>query len=289
MSDPTPLRHRTVTTEDAVVLPVVEGGDPDGTPVVLLHGLASSSWAWEGVMADPDLARGRRLVAFDLRGHGHDPAPLTPAQTEDADPAAQHRLWARDLEAVLADLPPAHVVGLSFGAAVVQTLLRTRGGTGDALSITLGNAPNVLAPVAADDPAAGLLSPEALAALLGASTGGERVYAERVLARGPGDTTVDDDLLAAVAAVAAGTLPAANRSALSAPFDHRAFLAALPASERERLNVLVCEQDQIFDAVAMCACWEQSGVSAQLITGEGHMFPLRDPRRFASTLLGLIG
>ena len=67
-----------------------------------------------------------------------------------------------------------------------------------------------------------------------------------------------------------------------------AVLAALPASERERLNVLACEQDQGFDAAAMCACWQQSGVSARLITGEGHMFPLRDPRRFAGTLLGLI-
>lgn len=283
----TPLRHRTVTTEDAVVLPVVEGGNPDGTPVVLVHGVASSSWAYEGVVADPDLARGRRLVAADLRGHGHDPAPLSPAQTEDADPAAQLRLWARDLEAVLADLPPAHLVGWSFGATVVQTLLRTRGGVGDALSVTLINAPNVLGPVPADDPAAGLVTPEAFAALAGAATGGERVYAERVLARGPGDTTADDDLLAAVAATAAGTLPAAVRSAL-ATFDHRAFWAALPAGERERLNVLVCEQDQIFDAAALRACWEQSGVSAQLVDGECHAFPLRDPRRFATTLLGLI-
>ena len=46
------------------------GGPPDSTalPLVLLHGLASSAWIWD--LVAPTLARERRVVALDQRGHG---------------------------------------------------------------------------------------------------------------------------------------------------------------------------------------------------------------------------
>jgi pimeloyl-ACP methyl ester carboxylesterase len=49
-------------------------GDPgDAPPIVLLHGLASNARWW--VLVGPMLARGRRVVALDQRGHGESDAP----------------------------------------------------------------------------------------------------------------------------------------------------------------------------------------------------------------------
>jgi pimeloyl-ACP methyl ester carboxylesterase len=47
----------------------------DATPLVLLHGLASSAWIWD--LVAPLLARERRVVALDQRGHGRSAKPDT--------------------------------------------------------------------------------------------------------------------------------------------------------------------------------------------------------------------
>jgi pimeloyl-ACP methyl ester carboxylesterase len=46
----------------------------DGTPVVLLHGLASNARIWDGV-AQRLAGAGRRVVALDQRGHGESEQP----------------------------------------------------------------------------------------------------------------------------------------------------------------------------------------------------------------------
>lgn len=47
-----------------------ELGDPNGEPVVLVHGLFSAGWSWDGFA--PRLAEaGRRVIVPELRGHGH--------------------------------------------------------------------------------------------------------------------------------------------------------------------------------------------------------------------------
>lgn len=43
-------------------------GDPDATPLILLHGLTQSAAAWHGVAGR--LAGTRRVIAWDARGHG---------------------------------------------------------------------------------------------------------------------------------------------------------------------------------------------------------------------------
>lgn len=50
----------------------------DGPPLVLLHGFTGSSSAWGGLARR--LAERRRVIAFDLPGHGASPAPRDPAQ-----------------------------------------------------------------------------------------------------------------------------------------------------------------------------------------------------------------
>lgn len=83
-----------------------------GPAVVLLHALGLSWHMWEPVIRD--LAGGRRVYAYDLRGHGL--AADAPAPTD-------LTTLADDLQAVLdhEGLAGAHVVGLSYGGAVAQT------------------------------------------------------------------------------------------------------------------------------------------------------------------------
>jgi 3-oxoadipate enol-lactonase len=83
-----------------------------GPAVVLVHSLGLDRRMWDPVL--DRLARGRRVFAYDLRGHGaaaDAPVPFSMADT------------GADLLAVLdaCGLETAHVAGLSMGGAVAQT------------------------------------------------------------------------------------------------------------------------------------------------------------------------
>jgi 3-oxoadipate enol-lactonase len=80
---------------------------------VLIHALGLDWRLWDAVMTA--LAEeGRRVFAYDLRGHGAAVGSPTPFTMDDA---------ARDLFGVLDafGLERAHVVGLSFGGGIAQT------------------------------------------------------------------------------------------------------------------------------------------------------------------------
>jgi pimeloyl-ACP methyl ester carboxylesterase len=99
-----------------------------GPPVVLLHGLGSSSADWPAQHAA--LEPRYRVVAVDLPGHGGSPLPRGPLTIE---------RMAGAVAAVLdrLDAGPAHVLGLSLGACVALRLaLGTPGGV---RSLTLVN------------------------------------------------------------------------------------------------------------------------------------------------------
>lgn len=57
-----------VTLADGTRVHVRISGKPDGVPLVLLHGFASSAWAWDGWTAS--LSPDYRLIRIDLPGHG---------------------------------------------------------------------------------------------------------------------------------------------------------------------------------------------------------------------------
>jgi pimeloyl-ACP methyl ester carboxylesterase len=82
-----------------------------GPPAVLLHGIAVSNLSLWYLGAAPALARRRRVVLYDLRGHG---LSETSANGYSSD------VLARDLEGVLDRLcsEPADLVGFSFGGVV---------------------------------------------------------------------------------------------------------------------------------------------------------------------------
>ncbi len=244
-------------------------GPDTGAPIVLLHGLGSSSadWAW----SLPALAARHRVIAPDLRGHGRSSRPrgrLTVAAMAD------------DVARLLTELaaPPAHVVGLSLGGCVAQALALDR--PERVRSLTLVNA---FARPAAAGPRGALRMLVRLGLLACAPM---RVVAAHV-ARGLFPRPDQRELyLAAVASLAANP--------------RRTYLASLHAlarfDARRRLGELRCptlviagDRDQTIPLAAK-RLLQQSipGARLVLIENSGHATPYDRPALFTSTLLAFI-
>ncbi|WP_125611147.1 alpha/beta fold hydrolase [Specibacter cremeus] len=86
-------------------------GDPDATPVLLVHGSGLSKAIWRGLGYVKVLREGRRVITVDLRGHGRSGKPAT----QDAYTAPT---MAADILAVLdaAGAGSVHYLGYSLGA-----------------------------------------------------------------------------------------------------------------------------------------------------------------------------
>lgn len=99
----------------------VERYGTGGRPVVLLHGLGTSSFLWRDVA--PRLAAdGYSAYALDLLGHGESDRPLE----ADYSIAAQATCVERVLSSLR--LPSAALVGIDMGGGVAQRLASTKGG-----------------------------------------------------------------------------------------------------------------------------------------------------------------
>ena len=118
-------RDYTVTAPDGVVLAVHEAGDPDGVPVIFVHGLLGSRLNWNGPFQAPAFQH-YRLIAYDLRGHGLSGKPTDAAAYTDG------RRWADDLATVIASTHARKpiLVGWSLGAAVISNYLAAHGDKG---------------------------------------------------------------------------------------------------------------------------------------------------------------
>lgn len=119
---PLPVRSSVVTSPDGVALAVQEYGDADGAPVILVHGLLGSHLSWRAQVESQVLGH-RRLITYDLRGHGSSGAPTAAEMYVDG------RRWAEDLATVIrasgARRPV--LVGWSLGAAVISNYLAIHG------------------------------------------------------------------------------------------------------------------------------------------------------------------
>ena len=102
-------------------LHVEEAGDPDGPPILFLHGFSQSRLAFRRQFAGR-LGDGHRLVRMDLRGHGRSDRP--------ADGYGDGALWAADVAAVLGHLGLDRpvLVAWSYGMIVTLDYLRRHGG-----------------------------------------------------------------------------------------------------------------------------------------------------------------
>jgi len=91
---------------------VVARRGEDGPAVLLVHALGLDWRMWDAVMSK--LALGRRVFAYDIRGHGRAAGSRTQFTMQDT---------ANDLIGVLdaVEVKRAHVVGLSYGGAIAQT------------------------------------------------------------------------------------------------------------------------------------------------------------------------
>ncbi len=100
------------TTSDGLTLSYVEAGNPDGPPLVLLHGYSDNSRSWS--LLAPLLVD-RRLIMLDLRGHGGSAAPACCYGPDSL---------AHDVDGFMQaiDLATADVMGHSLGSVTAVAL-----------------------------------------------------------------------------------------------------------------------------------------------------------------------
>ena len=109
----------TVKSIDGVNLAVTETGNPNGFPVLLLHGTCCSHHIWKSQLHSAALANACRIIAPDLRGHGDSDKP------NDSLSYAQSQFWADDLKSILDYFGLEHVVVVawSYGGRVINDYL----------------------------------------------------------------------------------------------------------------------------------------------------------------------
>lgn len=107
------------TSSDGCRIAYWSGGNPDGLPVVLLHGFALDHSVWSPVWRQAGFLDQCYVVAPDLRGHGRSGRPS-------AEGCAQGRLWADDLDAVIRSSGAAcpALVAWSYSGRMVFDYLR---------------------------------------------------------------------------------------------------------------------------------------------------------------------
>jgi non-heme chloroperoxidase len=112
--------YRQVVGGGGARLHVVETGNPNGRPILLIHGFSQSWLTWRRQLFS-DLANDHRLVAMDLRGHGQSDKPR--------DGYADRGLWADDIHAVMRELNLVQPVlcGWSYGSIVILDYIRQYG------------------------------------------------------------------------------------------------------------------------------------------------------------------
>ncbi|MDD9905546.1 MAG: alpha/beta hydrolase [Rhodospirillaceae bacterium] len=115
-------RRYDITGSGGVRLSVCEYGDPEGPPILFLHGYAQSRWCWSRQVNDPALS-GYRLVTFDHRGHGRSDKPDDPRAYNDS------RVWAQDVAAVIdqAGLAGCVIAAWSYSGLILCDYLRAYG------------------------------------------------------------------------------------------------------------------------------------------------------------------
>lgn len=113
------------TSSDGVKLAVHESGNPDGAPIIFVHGLLGSHLNWDAQVHSRALQQ-YRLITYDLRGHGLSDKPAG------AEPYHDGSRWGDDLAAVIeaSHARKPVVVGWSLGGVVISNYLAKYGDLG---------------------------------------------------------------------------------------------------------------------------------------------------------------
>jgi pimeloyl-ACP methyl ester carboxylesterase len=114
------MRFHKITGGGDTQLNVVESGNPQGRPILYIHGL-SQCWLQWSRQLNSDLAQDHRLVAMDMRGHGLSEKPRAGYESS--------KLWADDVNAVIETLglDGAVLCGWSYGPLVILDYIRHYG------------------------------------------------------------------------------------------------------------------------------------------------------------------
>jgi non-heme chloroperoxidase len=114
-------RH-TIPGGGGVRLAVHEYGQPQGKPILLLHGFSQCHLGWAKQYQGP-LADEFRLVCLDNRGHGMSEKPLALEQY------TQPERWAEDVHAVITNLALRKPIlaGWSYGGFIINDYLAQYG------------------------------------------------------------------------------------------------------------------------------------------------------------------
>ena len=101
-------------------LHVVATGNPNGRPVLFIHGFSQCGRVWSRQL-ESDLATDHRLVAMDMRGHGRSEKPR--------DAYGDSKLWAEDVNAIIQTLALDQPIlcGWSYGPLVMLDYIRHHG------------------------------------------------------------------------------------------------------------------------------------------------------------------
>ena len=114
------MKSQIITGGGGARLHLVEAGNPDGRPILFIHGFSQCWLAW-GRQLNSALADDYRLVAMDLRGHGLSDKPV--------DGYAGSGLWADDVDAAIRELGLDRPIlcGWSYGPLVILDYIRHYG------------------------------------------------------------------------------------------------------------------------------------------------------------------
>jgi non-heme chloroperoxidase len=260
-----------IRSADGTELHLVSAGDPEAVPVVALHGFSLSHYVFAEQLATA-AARGRHVVAPDLRGHGD-------SGLDDTTPEPAR--WVEDLDAVLTHLGrPAVLLAWSYSGLIVGEYLARRGA--DRVLGVLMVAAAVSVPPAVVDPddefvplLPGLLSDDASAR----AVADERF--QRLLTRAPLSAEQD----AALAAATGRVVPGLRRTMMSRPVDHTAAYAAL----RVPVHLVQGADDRLFAAaISRHTHSVVTGSTLSIVEECGHAPFLEYPDRFDEELAGLL-
>jgi len=136
------VTDRLARTPDGETLAFRIHGAPGKTPMLTVHGLVSSIEHWS--LFTPHYAQSRPVVSWEFRGHGGQPAPRDCSSVSVAQFADDAHVVAR-----AAELPPAIVIGLSFGVQVALEVWRRHRDAVRALVLICGTAGHPLDRVSA--------------------------------------------------------------------------------------------------------------------------------------------
>jgi pimeloyl-ACP methyl ester carboxylesterase len=104
-------------------------GNPDGQPIILLHGLDSSLITWKKVVEDSEFKQNYHALSIDLRGHGHsfNDHLLSFNKDKRIHPLRFHpTVMAMDIYRLLVKLnwKKSYIIGHSFGSRPAVELVR---------------------------------------------------------------------------------------------------------------------------------------------------------------------